>query len=71
MCIRDRHRAAYDAHVPAGRRSDLLRECYAQTLAWDGAIDGAAVAATHPILNVGLDHVRRMLAFTYGLDAAP
>lgn len=67
----DMHRAAYDAHVPAGRRSDLLRECYAQTLAWDGAVDGAAVAATHPILNVGLDHVRRMLAFTYGLDAAP
>lgn len=56
---------AYDTLRSASQHNDFQRQCYATCLAWQGALDEALVAPTHPIFNISLPHVARMVSFMY------
>lgn len=71
----------YDAQVLPGMKQDSPgldashRACFVQSLAWSDTIastttERPSVEATHPIYNVGLAHVARMMTHMYKTSAS-
>ena len=71
----------YDAQVLPGMKQDSPgldashRACFVQSLAWSDSIastttERPSVEATHPIYNVGLAHVARMMTHMYKTSAS-
>ena len=66
--LRPSRAAAARAAAACGRTDELQRAVYAQSLAWvrvGSAAPRGAVGVTHPVFNVALRHVERMLAYGY------